>query len=104
MTNPVLILMLASCGDLIVKNLMKLLVGMLENHLEWNKIKLYKLLRYYIFISLLPINSKVLFLVKLIGLLKIHLIINLNVIFLHFLKLNINYKINLLRQNNWLLI
>lgn len=35
--NLVLILMLANCGDLIVKSLMKLLKETLENHLAWNK-------------------------------------------------------------------
>lgn len=37
MTNLVLILMLANCGDLIVKSLMKLLKETLESLSEWNK-------------------------------------------------------------------
>ena len=36
MTNRVPTLMLASCGDPIVKILMKLLKETLENRLEWN--------------------------------------------------------------------
>ena len=42
MMNLVLILMHANCGDLIVKNLMKLFMETLENHLVWNEMIKYR--------------------------------------------------------------
>lgn len=52
MMNLVLILMLANCGDLIVKSLMKLLKETLENHLAWNKSLIVKTVKIMIMVCM----------------------------------------------------